>query len=231
MKTALGFLTEEGRTKRKNTVRRICVYTTLMFLIAGASGYLIHRYWVSPSLTTLQRVYFKQYAKATFRSYFSNSRSRYTTLNETVHDPGSGNDFVFPASDEHIDPVLDEAGRIKFDRAHNPVFKLKPDMEEVKRLGWNDATVNDLYAYGWFKRMFYDGRSIPDIWRRAWLGSLLLFVSGMVFLIALDVFANRRYLKGEPIRGTKELTPKKYARESRKETGLALKAYSQESEI
>ena len=231
MKTALGFLTEEGRTKRKNTTRRVCVYATVMFLVAGACGCLIHRYWVSPSLTPLQRVYFKQYSKATFRSYFSNSRSRYTTLNETVRDPSSGKEFVFPALDEHIDPVLDEAGRIKFDRAHNPIFQLKPNMEEVKRLGWDESTANDLYAYGWFKRTIYDGKSILDIWRRAWLGSLLLFVSGMVFLIALDVFANRRYLKGEPIRGTKELTPKKYARESRKETGLALKTYKQGSEI
>src|SRR5205085_9611748 len=47
MKTTLGFLTEEGRTRRKNAARRICVYATLMFLVAGASGYGIHRYWVS----------------------------------------------------------------------------------------------------------------------------------------------------------------------------------------
>ncbi len=44
-----------------------CVYATLMFLIGGASGYGIHRYWVSPSLTPLQRVYFKQYLKSTYR--------------------------------------------------------------------------------------------------------------------------------------------------------------------
>jgi hypothetical protein len=230
MKTALGFLTEEGRTKRKNTIRRICVYATVMFLVASASGYVIHRYWVSPSLTTLQRVYFKQYAKATFRSYSKNSRSRYTTLNETVRDPGSGKDYVFPASDEHIDPVLSQDGRIMFDESHNPKFQLKPNMEEVKRLGWDNAIVNDLYAYGWFKRMFYDGKSILDIWRPAWLSSLLLFISGMVFLIALDVFANRRYLKGEPLRGTKELSPKKYARKHRKDTGIAVTAYRQESE-
>jgi len=230
MKTALGFLTEEGRTKRKNTIRRICVYATLMFLVAGACGYLIHRYWVSPSLTPLQRVYFKQYAKATFRSYIKNSRSRYTTLNETVRDPSNGKEYVFPASDEHINPVLDEAGRIKFDEAHNPKFQLKPNMEEVKRLGWDEAIVNDLYAYGWFKRMFYDGKSILDTWRPAWLASLLLFISGMVFLIALDVFANRRYLKGEPIRGTKKLTPREYARKHRKDTGIAVTTYRQESE-
>ncbi len=44
MKTTLGFLTEEGRTRNKNAARRVCVYATFMFLIAGASGYGIHRY-------------------------------------------------------------------------------------------------------------------------------------------------------------------------------------------
>src|ERR1041384_7064230 len=87
MKTTLGFLTEEGRTRRKNAARRICVYATLMFLIAGASGYGLHRYWVSPSLTPLQRIYFKQYLKARYRSYFPNLKSRYTTLAATVTNP------------------------------------------------------------------------------------------------------------------------------------------------
>ena len=56
------------------------MYPTLMFLVAVASGYGIHRYWVSPSLTPLQRVYFKQYLKSTYRSYLPNSQSRYTTV-------------------------------------------------------------------------------------------------------------------------------------------------------
>src|SRR6202008_3051870 len=106
MKTTLGFLTEEGRTRRKNAARRVCVYATFMFLVAGASGYAIHRYWVSPSLTPLQRVYFKQYLKATYRSYFPNSKSGYTTLSATIADPQTKKDVNIAVIDDHVNPVL-----------------------------------------------------------------------------------------------------------------------------
>src|SRR3989441_3464489 len=122
MKTTLGFLTEEGRTRRKNAARRVCVYATLMFLIAGASSYGIHRYWVSPSLTPLQRVYFKQYLKSTYRSYLPNARSRYTTLARTIADPQTRKDDQLAVVDEQVDPVFDDQGRIKFDPNHRPIF-------------------------------------------------------------------------------------------------------------
>jgi hypothetical protein len=35
LKTALGFLTEEGRTRSKNAARRINAYAVVMFLVAG----------------------------------------------------------------------------------------------------------------------------------------------------------------------------------------------------
>src|SRR5258708_3739716 len=57
MKTTLGILTEEGRTRLKNGIRRSCVYAMVMIVLAGVGGYAIHRYWVSANLTTLQRVY------------------------------------------------------------------------------------------------------------------------------------------------------------------------------
>lgn len=59
MKTALGFLTEEGRTRSKNGARRTSAYAVVMLLVAGAGGYAIYKYWVASNLTTLQRIYFK----------------------------------------------------------------------------------------------------------------------------------------------------------------------------
>ena len=109
MKTTLGFLTEEGRTRRKNAARRICVYATLMFLVAGANGYGIHRYWVSVKLTTMQRVYFKQYLKSTWRSYLPNSKSKHTTLARTVIDPSTKTEVSLAVMDDDIVPVLDDA--------------------------------------------------------------------------------------------------------------------------
>jgi len=106
MKTKLGFLTEEGRTRSKNAFRRFCAYAVVMFLVAGAGGYGIHRYWVSAELTPLQRVYFKQYLKSTYRSYLPNAKSRYTTLTRTVAEPQTGKDVALAVVDDQVDPVL-----------------------------------------------------------------------------------------------------------------------------
>src|ERR1043166_8685299 len=112
MKTTLGFLTEEGRTRSKNAARRIGAYAVLMFLLAGAICYVIHRYWVTPQFTVLQRVYFKQYLKSSYRSYLRNSRSQYTTLARIVADPRTKKDVSVPIMDDQIDAVYDAQGRI-----------------------------------------------------------------------------------------------------------------------
>jgi len=46
-------LTDEGRTRSKNAFRRFCAYAVVMFLVAGAGGYVIYRYWVSTTFSTL----------------------------------------------------------------------------------------------------------------------------------------------------------------------------------
>src|SRR5882672_884809 len=170
MKTKLGFLTEEGRTRSKNAFRRFCAYAVLMFLIAGAGGYGIHRYWVSGNLTLLQRIYFKQYMKSSWRSSLFNSKSHYTTLERTVIDPHTKKEQFLAVLENDVVPALDDAGRLQYE------------------------------------------------------------ISGMVFS-TLDMVAQRLYLKGEPIRGTRELSPKKYARECQREIGVALKSYNQGSQI
>src|SRR5882762_3565539 len=86
LKTTLGFLTEEGRTRSKNAARRISAYAVVMFLVAGAAGYAIHKYWVASSLTTLQRIYVKQYFKWSYLSYLSDSKEHYTALARVLTD-------------------------------------------------------------------------------------------------------------------------------------------------
>jgi hypothetical protein len=226
VKTTLGFLTEEGRTRSKNAARRFSAYAVLMFLIAGASGCGIHRYWVSQNLTTLQRVYFKQYLKSSYRSsLLTNSSSHYTTLARIVRDPETKRDRSLAVLDDDVIPVLDEAGRIQFDQNHRPKLLLKAGIEHKKYL-WEHGILRDIDAYEWFQSLIYEGKSIPDIWRPAWLGALLIFCFGITALTALDAFAQHRYLKGEPIRGTRELFPKAYVREHRKHTGYGLMVYT-----
>lgn len=224
MKTTLGFLTEEGRTRRKNAARRICVYATLMFLIGCASSYAIHRYWVSPSLTPLQRVYFKQYLKSTYRSYLPNAKSRYTTLSAILIDP-KGKEQKSAAIDLMVEPLLDENGRIKFDARHYPFFQTREGVQ-AKKLFWEEKIAVDKEAYDWLQTTIYDDQSIPDIWRPAWLGAVLIFVFGTIGLTAIDMFAQRQYLKGQPVRGTRELSPKAYSREHRGHVGYQFTVYA-----
>jgi hypothetical protein len=107
MKTTLGISTEEGRTCLKNTIRRSCVYATVMIVLARVGGYAIHRYWVSANLTTLQRVYFNQYLTSSYRSYLPSSMSRYTTLFRFVSDAKTKRDISLAVRDEQILPMLE----------------------------------------------------------------------------------------------------------------------------
>jgi len=193
MKTTLGFLTEEGRTRRKNAARRICVYATLMFLIAGAASYVIHRYWISPQLTPLQRVYFKQYLKSTYRSYLPNTKSHYTTLSAILIDP-NGKEQKSAAIEQMVEPVLDENGRIEFDARHYPKFRTTEGVP-AKKLFWEEKTAFDKDAYDWLQTTIYDDQSIPAIWRPAWLGAIVIFITGLVALTVLDIFAQQRLLE------------------------------------
>lgn len=142
-----------------------------------------------------------------------------------ISDPETKRNRPLPVLDDDVIPVLDEAGRIQFDQNHRPRFLLKAGVEHKKFL-WEPGILRDLDAYEWLQSLIYDGKSIPDIWRPAWLGGILIFCFGFTALTALDVFAQQRYLKGQPIRGTRELLPKAYRREHRKHTGYGLMVYT-----
>ncbi len=195
-----------------------------MFLLAGFGSYAIHRYWVTNNLTTLQRVYFKQYLKSSYRSYLTNSKSHYTTLARVVTDPRTKKDISLAVRDEEIVPQLDEAGRIKFDQRHYPILLLKSAVEN-KQFSWLESITPDAVAYQWFRDTIYEGHSIPSIWCPAWLGGLLIFILGTVGLSMIDSFAQRRYLKGEAIRGTRQLSPEQYAREHKKQEGYGIRVF------
>src|SRR6266853_1647589 len=116
MKTTLGFMTEQRRTRLKNTIRRSCLYAVLVIVIAGLGDYGVHRYWVSANLTVLQRGYFDQYLKSSYRSYLPNSMSRYTTFSRVVTDAKTEKDTLLAVHDDRVVPVLDEAGHIQLDK-------------------------------------------------------------------------------------------------------------------
>ena len=151
-------------------------------------------------------------------------------MERTVIDPQTKKEKPLSVLENDVIPALDDLNRLQYDKRHYPILFIKQSVEH-KRFYWSEIVVPDIAAYDWFRKNIYDDQSIFDMWRPAWLGGILIFVIGTVALTILDAVAQRLYLKGEPIRGTRELPPKKYVREYRKEAGVALRSYDQGSEI
>jgi len=225
LKTKLRFLTEEGHTRARNTFQRVRLFAAFMFLAAGLAGFALHYYWVKPNLTPLQRIYLRQYVRSTFKGYMPRSRSRYTFLTGVVRDPSNGRDVRIMLHDGLVKADFDDDGRIKVKDGY-PVFYLNPETQ-VKQFAWTNEFLIDATAYGWFRRLIYEDQSLIDLWRPAWLGAIVFFLSGTGGLTGLYLFAQRRYVAGQPVRGTRELSPRQYRREHRKHTGYALTVYPQ----
>jgi hypothetical protein len=217
--------TEEGQTRFRNTLRQVRFFVLIMVLVASGGGVALHCLWVMPSLTPLQRIYLRQYLRSTVKSYLPRSRSQYTYLVIVVNDPQTKHDVEIGVSDEQVTPSLDSEGRLKVeDRL--PVFRLTTDIK-VKQFFWKQQTAPDADAYRWFRKVIYEDQSILDLWRPVWLGAALIFVSGTIGLTLLYQLFQRRFVKGEQVRGTRKLTPGEYRREHRKHTGYALIVYPQ----
>jgi hypothetical protein len=226
MNFALKFLTEEGRTKAKNTRRRMRWYAASIVVVAALSTYAISHYWVRANMSLLQQVYFSEYLNSAFRSILPGAHSHYTWLARTVMDSHTKKEIALAVQDHEIYPALDKEGHVQADANNRPLLLLKRDVER-KRYYWAETDARDAEAYRWFRDTFYGGQGLLEIYRPAWLGGLVIFFFGATGLGALDLIAQRRYLKGEAIRGTRRLRPKEYAREHRRETGYGIKVYAQ----
>jgi hypothetical protein len=220
-------LTEEGQTRFRNTLRRVKWYVLVMAFASLGSAYGIHRLWIKPGFTPLQRVYLKQYAWSTVRTSLPNSRSTYKFLTATRTDRKTGRDFRFGLTDKEVDPVLDNEGNIERKNGY-PLFELKPEVS-LKGFAWTQEKMTDAFARDWFQRFIYEDRNLIDLWLPAWLGAIGIFLLGLLALIGLDQFAQQRYVKGEQLRGTRKLSPRKYEKEHRYDYGYGLTVYEMES--
>jgi len=189
-----------------------------MVPVSLACAYGLHRFWVTPSLTPLQRIYLRQYVYSTFKSYLR-SQSRYTYMVVIVTNPTTKRDVEIGVRDEHVKPDLDEEGRVKVDNKL-PIFRLKAADVNVKKFFWTRQLIPDKNAYVWFRNAIYEDQSIIDLWRPAWLSALIIFLLGTVGLTTLYQLFQHRYVKGEQVRGTRELSPREYRKEHRKHSGL-----------
>jgi hypothetical protein len=220
-------LTEEGQTRFRNTLHRAKWYILLMALAALGSAYGIHRLWIKPSFTPLQRVYLGQYFWSTLRTNLPNSRSTYKFLTATRTDRKTGRDVLFGLTDKEVDPVLDNEGIIERVNGY-PAFVLKAGVSVIDP-AWTQEKVLDTSARAWFQRVIYEDKSLLDLWRPAWLGAIGIFLLGLAALVALDQLAQHRYVKGEQLRGTRKLSPREYEKEHYHDFGYGLTVYEMES--
>jgi len=221
----LRLLTEEGRTRTRNAARRLHWYIFGAVVLAGLVGGLMGRYWVYENFTTLQREYLGQYFASTYNSFlFPRLMSRYTTLRRGVVDPKTKQEVVLAVRDEEIIPDLDDDNRVQRDGNNHIKVFLKSGVEH-KWFGWQSSVVQHGEAYDWFRERIYDDKNFLQIWTHAWIAALLTLCTGIAIAVSIDISAQRHYLKGEPIRGTRKLTLRAYAQEHQRHIGYAFKVY------
>ncbi|MCU1264933.1 MAG: hypothetical protein JWM21_1251 [Acidobacteria bacterium] len=218
--------TEEGRTRFRNFQRRIWTYL-LLWAVVGlaltAGGiYLKTRYGYRP----LQRLYLRQYLKASIKSLLPLQKpSKYTLLVRVISNPATSKEQVLGCTDDQVTPVRDESGRVKFDPQLGPFFNLHEGIPHTF-FYWRAVWQMDKQMYPWLKQEIYGGRSLAGLYWICFLPLPLIVAVGMLVSIKMDLRMNSEYEAGDLLRGVRALTPKEYAREiGAQESGIGLPAF------
>lgn len=215
--------TEEGRTRLRNFQRRVSSYLIVWILVGVAvsigAGYLRTRHGYRP----LQRLYLKQYVRASIKSFLPLKKpSKYTVLVRVIRDPNTGRDLVFGCTDDQVTPVRDETGRVKFDPKLGPFFELLPGIPH-NYFYWRSLPQMDKQMYVWFRDQIYDGRSLVRLYWICFLPLPVIVAIGMFASVKLDLRMNKEYEAGQLLRGARILKPKEYAREvKRRDAGIGI---------
>jgi hypothetical protein len=237
---------EEGRAGRGSNVY-LLIFTVLWLLVSCAAGYAFFHTHTKGNFTTLQRVYWPQYRWGSLRATFLpfEPQSTYFVLMRELaerptdrksgvkdgnkNDAGKGQPERRVCFDEHITAIYDEDGYIHRNADGMPALKLKTDyVPETKLFYWDRPKVKDSIARAWFRDRIYQGKTATEFYYPAALCGGLLFVSGMGGAFGLRRYQIKRLLQGKVLRGTRELTPKEYASEMRRETGVGIEVFTQE---
>jgi hypothetical protein len=218
--------TEEGRTRFRNFQRRIKTYLLLWLVIAvGATVggiYLNTRYGFRP----LQRLYLKQYLKASIKSFLPLKKpSKYTLLVRVVIEPATGTEHVLGCTDDQVTPVRDETGRVKFDPKFGPFFSLHEGIPH-RFFYWRVVWQTDKQMYPWLKDEIYEGWSLLGLYAICFLPLPVIIAVGLPISIKLDLRMNSEYEAGDLLRGVRVLNPLEYEREiGQRETGVGLPVF------
>lgn len=221
MRAAL--FTEEGRVARAG--RRLLMFFAIFWLVVSvAGGYLSFRYYTRANMTMLQKLYLPAYFHSAWRSHVPfNPKSEYWLLVRYVANPKTGHDAELLCRDEEVVAILDDDGRIHITEQGIPDIRLKQSyFEQSKKFAWDRKKLDDGYAYTLLREHVYGGDDAYKLFYPSLLAVGLIFFPGMIGGSIVKRQITRRYLRGRQLRGTRELTPKEYARIHRKDTGIGL---------
>ena len=145
----------------------------------------------------------------------------------TVRDPDTGRELHIPVGDQFVEPVLDKQGHVKRDGPY-VVFQATPPFNP-KQLFWMKEVTRDSVAYDRLRHAVYHHTSLPLVFWEVWIIPLLVWLGGTAFFTWVYSKSQQRYVAGDQLRGTRELTPQQYQKEHRDHDGYGIKVYPQES--
>jgi hypothetical protein len=194
------------------------------------SLYPLHEYFVRANFSPLQSEYYGQYWWSSFLSHFSNTRSTYTYVAASIIDRETGRDREIPVTDSDVIPVRDAQGQVIIEKGR-PRFQFREDFDPqifITDPFWTKQKLTDKQANEWLRHAIYEGKTLTVLCRPAWLWALIIFLVGSVGGTVFYHVFQRRFVQGQQLRGTRELSPKQYQKEHRKHTGYKLKVYPQQ---
>jgi len=203
--------TEEGRTRFRNLglrSRSYLIVFLILGLLAGAFWFLNR---TRGEMGALERLYFRQYAKATAMSWISPARpGKYTLL--TSGAIGVTDELVYQVRDEQGRPARNQYGW---------VFKPHAGLR-IEEPRWRLVRATHGAMEGWLRENIYGGESLPGLFTTALAICLLTVAIGTAIALVIDQRVNRNYEQGNRLRGNRLIEPAEYEKEVKGADGLGL---------
>jgi hypothetical protein len=215
--------TEEGRTRFRNFGLRLWSYLLVFLALGALAGAFVFAHWTRGGMGPLERLYFRQYVKATATSWATPNRpGSYILL---VSERGGTSIGV---TDALAQPVLGEQGKALRDR-NGWVFEPYP-RAGIDHPQWRGVQIRNGEMEGWFRRRIYRETSLLALFVPAFVACLVIALIGAAAAAMVDQRLNRKYEEGKRLRGSRLVAPARYEREVKGADGLGLLVKSMEPE-
>src|SRR5262249_30979332 len=180
----------------------------ILGLLAGAFWFLNQ---TRGEMGALERLYFRQYAKATVMSWISPARpGKYTLL--TSGAIGVTDELVYQVKDEQGRPARNQYGL---------VFKPHAGVR-IEEPRWRLVRAAHGAMEAWLRQNIYGGESLRGLFAPALAACLLTVAIGTAIALVIDQRVNRNYEQGNRLRGNRLVEPAEYAKEVKGADGLGL---------